>query len=96
MRAELTKLTRLRATVANPPLIRPRAEPRPPSPKGEGILRGSLFRIPAHTSVAAGVHGQGLVKAVLREVGEKRRREVELRVGALPQQEVGEIGRAHV
>ena len=49
-----------------------------------------FLRIPAHAAVAAGILGQSFVEAFLREIGEERLGKVELRVGALPQQEVGQ------
>ena len=48
MRAKLPTAARYRAIAARPPLIRPRAGPQPPSPKGEGIPKSARDHIHRH------------------------------------------------
>lgn len=48
------------------------------------------FGVTAHPAVTVGVFGQGFIKALLGEIREEHRGKIELRIGALPQQEVGD------
>ena len=58
MRAKLPTAARYRAIAARPPLIRPRAGPRPPSPKGEGVPKSARDHIHRHVEDLGNLQNQ--------------------------------------